>query len=147
MTSNDKRIKFHDDIAIADTAFTVKGRTVDELFEYSAIALISSMADISKIDIKEKREFTLESNNLDTLLFDFLSEILFYKDSDNLLFSEFEIDVKKQGKQWYLKAEIGGELANPNKHKVTIDIKAITMHMFKLEKTREGYEARVVIDI
>jgi SHS2 domain-containing protein len=42
---------------------------------------------------------------------------------------------------------VEGEKADPDNHKVTIDIKAVTMHMFKVEKTKDGYEARVVIDI
>lgn len=140
-------IKFHDDIAIADTAFTVKGKNAKELFENAAIALISSMADITKIESKQERRFELLAEKLDVLLFDFLNELLFYKDSENLLFSQFNVKIDKSTQGHRLNAKVKGEPASPDKHKVTIDIKAITMHMFKVEKTKDGYEARVVVDI
>jgi len=146
MTNKAKNIKFHEDIAIADTAFTIEGKTPEELFKNAGIALFSSMADVSKIETREERKFKLEGEKLDVLLFDFLNELLFYKDSENLLFSKFNVKIKK-GKTHKLKAVIEGEKANPEKHRVSTDIKAITMHMFKLEKTKKGYEARVVIDI
>lgn len=147
MAHNDSNIKFHEDIAIADTAFTVKGKSEAELFTNAAIALISSMADISKIETREERTIEFENEKLDLLLFDFLNEILFYKDSESILFSEFNVDIDKDAEGYRLRAIISGEPANPDKHKVTTDIKAITMHMFKVEKTKDGYEARVIIDI
>lgn len=146
MKKNDKNIKFHEDIALADTAFTVKGKSPKELFENAAVALFSSMADISKIKPEEKRKFSMKNAKFDLLLFDFLSELLYYKDSENLLFSKFNVKVTNSN-GYQLEATIEGEKADPDKHKITIDIKAITMHMFKVEKTQEGYAARVVIDI
>jgi SHS2 domain-containing protein len=146
MKDSDKNIKFHENIAIADTAFTVKGKTRKELFENAAIALFSSMADISQIEQKEKRTFSLKNSKLDLLLFDFLNELLFYKDSENLLFSKFNVKILNSN-GYQLEASVEGEKADPDNHKVTIDIKAVTMHMFKVEKTKDGYEARVVIDI
>jgi len=147
MRHKGQNIKFHEDIAIADTAFTVKGKNEEELFENAAIALISSMADINKIENKVSREITLNNRKFDILLFDFLNEILLYKDSGNLLFSEFNIKINKNTQGYELKAKISGEAANPEKHKISTDVKAITMHMFKVQKTKEGYEARIVIDI
>jgi SHS2 domain-containing protein len=146
MQKNTSSIQFHEDIAIADTAFTVKGKNEEELFVNAAKALVMSMADISRINAKKKRKFNLKSNKLDTLLFDFLSELLLYKDSENLLFSSFKIVISRN-KSWKLEAECLGELANPKKHKISTDIKAITMHMFEVNKTDEGYEARIVVDI
>jgi SHS2 domain-containing protein len=158
MQKSNNNIKFNESIAIADIAFTVKGKDEEELFKNAAIALISSMADISKIDQKEEREIKLENEKFDLLLFDFLSEILLLKDSENLLFSEFKVSIMHKAKACppsrggsrrgiRLKAKIRGEIADPKKHKITIDIKAITMHMFEVNKTKDGYEARVVVDI
>jgi SHS2 domain-containing protein len=142
-----KNIQFHEDIAIADTAFTVRGKSIEELFKNAAIALISVMADISRIKPKIKKTFSKNASQLDLLLFDFLNEILFYKDTENLLFSQFSVAISKKGTVYHLKATLKGEGADSKKHSITIDIKAITMHMFKLEKTKGGYEARVVVDI
>ncbi|MBU0976668.1 MAG: archease [Patescibacteria group bacterium] len=140
-------IKFLEDIAIADTAFLVQGKNPAKLFENASTALVKTMADISRIGQTVSRKITLESEELDILLFDYLNELLLLKDSENLLFSRFILDIKKHTNSWKLTAELIGEKADPEKHKITIDIKAITMHMFKLKKTQEGYEARVVVDI
>lgn len=140
-------IQFHDDIAVADTAFTVKGKDENELFKNAAIALISSMAKIEKIEPKISREFRLHSERLDLLLFDFLDEILFYKDTDQLLFSNFTVSISKVNDLYELEAVISGEHAEPKRHEISIDVKAITMHMFEVKKTKDGFEARVVIDI
>lgn len=147
VNNKNPKIKFHENIAIADTAFTVKGETEEELFENAAKALISSMADIEKIAPTLERVIELDSEKLDLLLFDFLNELLFYKDSENLLFSEFNVKIDNNAEGHRLKAQIFGEGADPDKHRVTTDIKAITMHMFKVEKNNDGYEARVVVDI
>lgn len=147
MPKKKNNIQYHDDIAIADTAFTVRGKTPDELFQNAGKALFKSMSDIAKIDPKISRNFELQSEQLDLLLFDFLDELLFYKDSERLLFSEFDVKVNEDSGEWKLSALIKGEKADPDRHKVTIDVKAITMHMFEVKKTKSGYEARVVIDI
>jgi len=146
MTKKVQNIKFHEDIAIADVAFTVKGKTKEELFENAAIALISSMADISKIKSKQKRNVCIKNKKLDLLLFDFLDELIFYKDTENLLFSRFNVKIQKSN-IYELTAVIEGEKVDPERHRVTTDIKAITMHMFKVGRTKDGYEARVVVDV
>ncbi|MDD3647688.1 MAG: archease [Candidatus Dojkabacteria bacterium] len=141
------QIQFHDDIAIADTAFTVRGKTSSRLFENASIALIQSMAEIRKIEPSRHKMVELKSESLDTLLFDYLNELLLLKDSENLIFSSFNIEITQKNSKWILKAKLSGEETDPEKHKVKIDIKAITMHMFKLERTKDGYKARVVVDI
>ncbi len=141
------KIKFHDNIAIADTAFSVKGKNVNELFENSAKAMIMSMADLSSIKKITTYKITLNSDSLDTLLYDFLNEILIVKDNENLIFSEFKTKVKQTNNNWNLKAICKGEYINPKKHKIKIDIKAVTMHMFEVTKDKDGYSARIVVDI
>jgi SHS2 domain-containing protein len=140
-------ILFHKNIAIADTAFTVEGKNEQELFQNAGIALISSMANIQKIKPRIKKKISLQAESLDVLLFDFLNEILLYKDSEQLLFSIFNVTTSKSNKGYHLSADIFGETADPQKHEISIDVKAVTMHMFEVKKTENGYEARVIIDI
>lgn len=46
-----------------------------------------------------------------------------------------------------LKGELYGEVLDPNKHKLHVDIKAITLHRFKVVQGEKGWEATVVLDI
>jgi len=146
MTKNDK-IKFLDNIAIADTAFQIKGNSIKEVFENAAKALTMSMASPDCIEDKVKVNITLQNKKLDILLFDFLNEIIFYKDSDNLLFGKYNVGIEKSNGMFELKAKLEGEKADSKKHKITTDVKAVTLHMFKLGKKNGVFEARVVVDI
>ena len=147
MTKQNENIKFHDNIAIADTAFTIYGGTIEELFRNAGKAFTTSMADITTILACDERIVKIENKKLDLLLFDFLNELLFLKDTEGLLFSQFDIKIKKDNNFNYLEASLKGEKADPDRHKITTDIKAVTLHLFKLYKNKNGYTARVVLDI
>ena|SRR3989344_7544228 len=140
------KYKFLEDIAIADIAYEAYGKNLNVLFENAALAILEMSADIKTIESKQKIEFNLENKKLDNLLYDFLSEILFLKDSKYMIFKEARVEIK-EGKINKLNAVLGGETINPKKHRLDNDIKAITMHLFRLEKTNNGYSARIVVDI
>ena len=145
--NNDKtRYKFLEDIAIADIAYEAYGKDLNELFENAAMAIFELSADIKTVEAKEKIEFELENEKLDNLLYDFLSEILFLKDSKYMVFRKVKVEIK-EGKHNKLKAVLEGDTINPEKQHLENDIKAVTMHMFELKKVKSGFKARIVVDI
>lgn len=141
-----QKYKFLEDVAIADIAYEAYGKDLDELFENAALAIFELSADLKTVDAKEKIEFELENEKLDNLLYDFLSEILFLKDSKYMVFKKVKVNIKKN-KRYKLKAIIEGDTINPQKQHLENDIKAVTMHMFELKKNKDGYKARIVVDI
>ena len=141
-----KKYKFLEDIAIADIAYEAYGKDLNELFENAAIAIFELSADIKTVDAKEKIEFELENEKLDNLLYDFLSEILFLKDSKYMVFRKVKVEIK-EGKTNKLNAFLEGDTINSEKQHLENDIKAVTMHMFELKKDKGGYTARIVVDI
>lgn len=141
-----QKYKFLEDIAIADIAYEAYGKNLNELFENAAIAIFELSAEIKTIDEKQKLEFELENEKMDNLLYDFLSEILFLKDSKYMVFKKVKVFVK-EGKPNKLKAVLHGDTINPKKQRLENDIKAVTMHMFELKKEKSGYRARIVVDI
>ena len=140
-----KKYKILEDVAIADIAFEAYGKNLNELFENAALAIFEEATDLEKVDEKENKSIKIEADNIENLLFDFLSEILYIKDTDSFLLktSKVKIDEKKHS----LKAELTGEQIDREKHELRNDIKAITLHMFKVEKTKEGFKAVVVVDV
>ena len=135
------KFKYLENVATADIAFIAEGATLEEMFENAAFATIQAMVELKKVGQKIEREVKLESEDIEQLLYDFLSEIVFYKDSENLLFSKFKIKIINNK----LKAKMFGEEFN-SKMGYKVDVKAITMYMFKIEK-KENYECTVVLDI
>ena len=140
--------KFLDTIATADAAFEAEGKNLNEVFEQCALALFSIVVDLKGVKPKKKVMIKKESGDMEKLLFEFLNELVYIKDTDNIVFSKFKVNIKQDKKQFYhLEAELKGEDINRKKHKLGHDIKAITMHMFSLEKKPEGYGAMVIVDL
>ena len=90
-----KKYKFLEDIAIADIAYYAYGKNLNELFENSALAIFELSAEVKTIDPKKKLQIKLENKNLDNLLYDFLSEILFLKDSKYMVFRNVKSKLMK----------------------------------------------------
>ena|SRR3989338_5722518 len=141
-----KKYKILEKIAIADIAYEAYGKNLNELFENAAFSIFEMMADIKTVEAKQKIEVNLENEKIDNLLYDFLSEILFLKDSKYVVFRQVKASVA-EGKQNKLHAVLEGDAINQEKQRLENDIKAITMHMFELKKEKNGYKARIVVDI
>ena len=143
------KYKFLEDIAIADIAYDAYGKNLNELFENSALAIFELSAEVKTIEPKKKLEIKLENKKLDNLLYDFLSEILFLKDSKYMVFRNVKVKIieNNKNKNFELKSTLEGDAINSEKQHLENDIKAITMHMFELKKVKNGYQARVVVDI
>jgi len=141
------KYKILEDIAIADIAIEAYGKDLNELFENSALAIFEESSNIKKINEKEKKTIKLKAKNVEDLLFDFLSEILFLKDAFSIIFKKSIIKINQKNKKYILNANLSGEKIDRKKHELRNDIKAITLHMFKVEKTKQGYKSLVVVDV
>jgi len=119
---------------------------LNELFENAALATSEVMTDTKQIRPSIKKEIKLENNDLGNLLFDFLDEVIYYKDAEKLLFSKFNVDIKKD-KVYKLKAVISGEKIDTKRHELRDDVKAVTLYEFELKKSKNGYKARFILDI
>lgn len=141
------KFKLLEGITVADVAFEAYGKTVEELFENAALALTSVMVDVKTVGGIHNLEFKIQNEKLEDLLFDFLSEIVFLKDSKNLLFSKYRITIEKQHNLNILHATFLGEEINRKKHHLKIDVKAVTKHQFFLREDKNGFRCRVVLDV
>src|SRR3989338_8317136 len=145
--NNDKRkYRFLENIAIADIAYEAYGKDLNEMFENAAFAIFELSANLKTVEAKKKIEVKLENEKIENLLYDFLSEILFLKDSKYMVFKKVKVSIK-ENKKHQLKAVLEGDAIDPQKQQLENDIKAVTMHMFKIEKIENGYKATIVVDI
>ncbi|MEM7824307.1 MAG: archease [Candidatus Aenigmatarchaeota archaeon] len=138
--------KFLSDIAIADVAFKATAKTIEELFIECARATEEAMVDTKAVRPTTTKKITLTSDALDKLLFDWLSELVYWKDAESLLFSKFTVKITKN-KGYKLVGTASGEKIDYKKHKLRSDVKAITWHMFELKQTKDGWTARIIEDI
>ncbi|HLC59071.1 MAG TPA: archease [archaeon] len=140
--------KFIEDLSLADVAFVASGKTLNEMLKSAALAVTNTMVkDLKSVKSKVEKNFVVEASDPENLLFKFLQEIIFYKDAESLLLSNFTLKTKKDGKDYRLSVKAKGEKINMKKHDLSVDVKAVTFHMFEVKGTRAGWKARVILDI
>jgi SHS2 domain-containing protein len=140
--------EFLEDIAIADIAFSARGKDLKETFMAAADATMNVMVEeLESIEPKERRELKLENDQLDMLLFDLLQELIYYKDAEELLLRVRQIEIEEKDHRHLLRGVASGEKIDRNRHRLRVDVKAVTLHRFHLSKTEKGWEALVILDI
>ena len=140
--------KFLEDLATADIAFQAWGKDLEETFISAADATMNVMVDeLHAIEPRQRREWRLENDALDLLLFNFLQELIYYKDTEKLMLRVNQARVQAEARPYVLEALASGETLDPERHHPRVDVKAVTLHHFRLEKTERGWEALVILDI
>jgi SHS2 domain-containing protein len=140
--------RYLEHIAIADVAFEAWGDTMEEVFISAADATMNVMVeDLNTIYDREHRSIHLEADAIDMLLFQLLQELIYYKDAEQLLLRVPNVHIESQDGQFTLSAEAYGEGINALKHELNVDVKAVTLHRFRMEQTPKGWEATVILDI
>ena len=77
-----------------------------------------------------------------------MKELVFLKDAKQLLFNRVKCVVKKEVEGWGLEARVSGEKIDTEKHKLGVDVKAVTKHLFKIEKLpNQILRAQVILDV
>lgn len=140
--------RFLEEIATADVAFEATGTSLEEMFISAADAAMNVMVhDLDDIHPQTEVSLRLESHPVDMLLFNLLQELIFYKDARNLLLRVENVEITPEGDEYSLTAKCRGDQIDPEKHKLIVDVKAVTLHMFSVEETADGWRARVILDI
>jgi SHS2 domain-containing protein len=137
-----------EDVGTADIAFEATGRDLPDLFAASADATINVMIDnLDAIEPRETRQIELSNDKIDMLLFDFLQELIYFKDARRLLLRARETQIDQRGETYFLKAKVAGEQLDDTRHLQRADVKAVTLHGFSVEKQDSGWKAKVLLDI
>jgi SHS2 domain-containing protein len=137
-----------EDIGTADIAFEATGRDLPELFTSAADATMNVMIEnLDTIDPRETRRIELKNDEIDMLLFDFLQELIYLKDAERLLLRVREMRIEEEKEAYSLRATTAGEPLDDGRHQQRADVKAVTLHNFRVEKTGGGWKARVLLDI
>lgn len=138
---------FLDDVALADLAFDAEGDSVQEVFEAASNAVIEAMADPKTVGATWKRCVEHAEADLAELLFDWLSDFVYWKDAAGIVFSRAAISVARDGGQWTLAGTLIGEPVNQATHALRNDVKGVTKHLYRLHQDNGRWRARVVLDV
>ena len=140
--------EFVDELTVADIAFRAWGHDVEETFIAAADAVMNTMVeDLESIEPQDTRILNVEHEDLDLLLFNFLQELIYYKDAEQLLLRIQQLHIDDGCQPCTLQATAVGERIDPERHRMRVDVKAVTLHHFGLAQTEAGWEATVILDI
>jgi len=140
--------RYREDIATADVAFEAWGETREELFISSAAALLGTMtAAPEQVARQEALTIRLEHEELDLLLWSFLQELVFYKDARRLLLHADRVRIEERDGLFCLEAAVSGERIEAGRHRLLVDVKAVTLHRFQVAFVDNLWRAAVVLDV
>mgnify|MGYP001583849624 CR=1 FL=1 len=138
---------FLDDVALADLAFDAEGDSVPEVFEAASQAVMEAMADPKTVGATWERRIEHAGADPAELLFDWLSDFVYWKDAAGVVFSRAVMSLTQEGDQWKLVATLVGELVNQATQVLRNDVKGVTKHLYRLCQDNERWRVRVVLDV
>jgi SHS2 domain-containing protein len=131
----------------ADVAAELSGRTVDELFRSAAQALTDTVTDRALVNRVHSETVSLEASSIEDLLVDWLNELLYRFEVQNLLVADGEVSLRAEGDRWHLDAVIRGEDFDPSRHPSRVLVKSATYHSLEVVERGGEWHARIVFDI
>lgn len=122
----------------ADAALHVWGNTLPVLFQQAAHGLYALAGARAEGSSTIFRTISLEADDMEILLVNFLSELLFYL-NNGILFQIDRLEINGY--------RLEGRLEGGNVTEIRKEIKAITYHQMKIIQTGGQFQTDIVLDI
>jgi SHS2 domain-containing protein len=133
------------EFSTADVCYMAYGNDLNMLYENAALAMFEVMINTDQVGEKIIKEIEVDGFDLKSLMFNWLNELLFLYDSENLTFSRFDIQIDED--RMRLKAKILGEEIDIERHEIRADVKACTYHCMEIRRIDDGYYAQILLDV
>jgi len=128
----------------ADIGIRGLGPTKERAFEQAALALTAVVADLDKVEPKEKVQISCQAMDDELLLFDWLNNLLYEMDTRKMLFSRFEVQIDRDN----LTAIAWGQRLDVSTHQPAVEVKAATYQDLSVRQDENGtWIAQCVVDV
>ena len=127
----------------ADVGVIAYGADINEAFANAAKALFSLITELDDVEEVVHRDIELTAPDQESLLVEWLNELIYLFDAENIIFKRFDVT---RLSQTHLKARSYGHKVDSSKHKLKTGVKAATYHMLKIDKSN-GSKVQVLFDI
>jgi SHS2 domain-containing protein len=130
----------------ADMGFTVEADSLESLFKAAAIEMTSILCpDLSSIRHREEHSLSVEGEDLEELLVNWLSEINVLFQTEGILMADpTALTINDNS---ILHAKFAADHYDPERHTLGTEIKAVTYHKLFVKHTLNGWKARLIFDI
>jgi SHS2 domain-containing protein len=129
---------------LGDAGISVTGKSLEKVFEYSALGMYGLITDIDKVEIARQVTVEAQGRSRDGLLVAWLNELIFRFDTYGFIGSS--VLIKELSRDMVL-STVGGETFDPKRHPGGILLKAATYHGLMLEEFEGGWRAEIIFDI
>lgn len=128
----------------ADIGFRAFAPTLPDLYASAALAMLSIAGDPAAAEPREERRLSVESGDRESLMVDWLNEVLYWFDGRLFTFRDFRIEALSSAR---LDAVGAGEPRHPDRHRARLIVKAATYHQLRVEERDGQWIAEVYLDI
>jgi SHS2 domain-containing protein len=139
--------KFLEGIATADVAIEATGKTLEKAFAEAAVAMFEVQTNTKKIKPAISKEIRIKSEDKKSLLFDWLSRLIYLRDVEKMFFSKFDVNIKEVEGKFRLVAKAYGEKIDSKRHTLKIEVKGVSYTLMEIEEKPEKCRIRVILDV
>jgi SHS2 domain-containing protein len=128
----------------ADMGVEIYGKSLPELFANAAFAVFDIITDLRLVKETEKRQIVIEGSGWEDLFINYLREILYLFNGEELLLKKCSIG---RIVPYRLEGSVTGEFYDPAMHRIHTEIKAATYHQVSVREISDQWTARVIFDV
>jgi SHS2 domain-containing protein len=139
--------RFLEGMATADIAVEATGKNIQDAFAQAALAMFEVQTNTKKIKPTIMKEVKLKSEDKQSLLFDWLSKLLYLRDIQKMFYSKFDVKIKKADGGFELDALIYGERIDAREHELKTEVKGISYTQMEIQEKKEKARIVVVLDV
>ena len=145
---NNLKYRLLEDIAIADACYELHGSSIEDIFMAGFLALMETSVELNTVKEKITKYIQLKHKDLESLFFEFLEELIFFKDAEFLIFKKCKLSLEKDPLEdmFTLQANLSGQEIDESVSTIT-DVKAITYYQFYIKQIDGGWESRITFDL
>jgi SHS2 domain-containing protein len=130
----------------ADLGLRIFAADLPDLFQTAAEGLLDVIvANREKVEPREAENVALTADSTESLLVDWLNELIFRCETRHFLYSRFDIQITPDGLG--LEAQILGEPVDRTRHVLDHEVKSVTRHAVALVRDSSGWKAELILDI
>jgi SHS2 domain-containing protein len=133
---------------MSDALVQSYGRTLEEGFSNAASAMTAVMVDLRRVSpTRLTREVVVNGFDEQSLLYNWLEEVLVKKDIDQEIFRSSKVKIKRTPKGFSLRGTLHGESVDARRHIFKRDVKAVTYHEMRITKKDGTFILRFLLDL
>ena len=127
----------------ADIGIIARGDDLPTLFSHAAAGMLSLLIEVDTLQPDITKEIRLEAGDMETLLVQWLNELLYIIYTEKLVLYKFDILIDERR----LTARCLGQEVDLKSHIFKREIKAATYHDLGIVERDGEYSARIIFDI